>query len=288
MFVRRIARPLLSAVFISGGIDSLRNPGPKVDAAEPVIDLVAEAAQPVAQRAAARASGSVERAVGALDDALDSSSVATDSVPGTDDATSAAHRVSSAVHDVADGKALPVETATFVQANGAVQVAAGILLSTGKAPRLASAALAATLVPTTLAGHRFWEHEGTERAAHRTHFLKNVGLLGGLLLAAVDTEGRPGLAWRAKRARGDASMLTEAAKATAAVGAHAASLDAKAAKRLAKANAKVAGKGGKLGVEVVGERATELGRLLHDRAADLAPVVQERAADLAARAGVRA
>ena len=28
-------------------------------------------------------------------------------------------------------------------------------------------------------------------------FLKNLGLLGGLLLAAVDTEGRPGLAYRA-------------------------------------------------------------------------------------------
>ena len=31
------------------------------------------------------------------------------------------------------------------------------------------------------------------------HFLKNVGLLGGLILAAFDTEGEPSLAWRAKR-----------------------------------------------------------------------------------------
>jgi hypothetical protein len=31
------------------------------------------------------------------------------------------------------------------------------------------------------------------------HFLKNLGLLGGLLLAAADTEGRPSIGWRAER-----------------------------------------------------------------------------------------
>jgi putative oxidoreductase len=30
--------------------------------------------------------------------------------------------------------------------------------------------------------------------------MKNVALLGGLALAAIDTEGRPGLAWRASHA----------------------------------------------------------------------------------------
>ena len=33
--------------------------------------------------------------------------------------------------------------------------------------------------------------------SRRSQFLKNLGLLGGLLLAAVDTEGKPGLAYRA-------------------------------------------------------------------------------------------
>jgi hypothetical protein len=31
------------------------------------------------------------------------------------------------------------------------------------------------------------------------HFFKNLGLLGGLILAALDTEGEPSLSWRAKR-----------------------------------------------------------------------------------------
>ena len=60
--------------------------------------------------------------------------------------------------------------------------------------------LAASLVPTTLAGHPFWAMPKEERAAHQTHFLKNLGLLGGLLLAAADTEGRPGLKYRTTHA----------------------------------------------------------------------------------------
>jgi hypothetical protein len=36
------------------------------------------------------------------------------------------------------------------------------------------------------------------------HFFKNVSMLGGLLLAAVDTDGKPGVAWRAKHAASDA------------------------------------------------------------------------------------
>ena len=61
--------------------------------------------------------------------------------------------------------------------------------------------MAGSLVPTTLAGHAFWEKsDPKERATHRTQFLKNVGLIGGALLAAVDTDGKPGLAWRARNA----------------------------------------------------------------------------------------
>ena len=64
--------------------------------------------------------------------------------------------------------------------------------------------LAASLVPTTAAGHRFWEETDPDHPGdQRLHFLKNVSMLGGLLIAAVDTEGKPGVAWRAKRAVGD-------------------------------------------------------------------------------------
>jgi len=90
------------------------------------------------------------------------------------------------------------DTETLVRINGGVQVAGGTLLALGRFPRLSALALAASLVPTTLAGHRFWEHEGADRQQQMLHFFKNVSMLGGLLLASVDTEGEPGLAWRAR------------------------------------------------------------------------------------------
>ena len=43
------------------------------------------------------------------------------------------------------------------------------------------------------------------RATQRIQFFKNVSMLGGLFLAAVDTEGRPSLSWRAHRAAGHAA-----------------------------------------------------------------------------------
>jgi uncharacterized membrane protein YphA (DoxX/SURF4 family) len=93
---------------------------------------------------------------------------------------------------------------TLVRINGAVQVAAGLALATGRMPRISSALLAATLVPTTAAGHRFWEEkEPATKKAQRIQFFKNASMMGGLMLAAVDTEGKPGVAWRARRAASD-------------------------------------------------------------------------------------
>lgn len=106
---------------------------------------------------------------------------------------------------VAPDAPIPHDPTTLVRINGAVQVGAGLLLATGRVPRLSSAALAATLVPTTAAGHRFWEEtDPAAKAQQRIHFFKNVSMLGGLLLAAVDTDGKPGLAWRARHAARDA------------------------------------------------------------------------------------
>ena len=101
-------------------------------------------------------------------------------------------------------KRVPSDARSLVQLNGAVHLVGGLLLLTGLR-RPAAAALAASLVPTTLAGHRFWEqHDEQQRTQHQIHFMKNLGLMGGLLLAAVDTEGRPGLRYRTQRLVHDA------------------------------------------------------------------------------------
>ena len=119
--------------------------------------------------------------------------------------------------------AVPAKTEDAVRLNGAVQMAAGTLLALGRFPRLSALALAGTLVPTTLAGHRFWEaEEEPDRAQQRIHFLKNLSMLGGLLIAAADTAGNPSLAWRTrhavKTARREASLAARTAKASGKAG----------------------------------------------------------------------
>jgi putative oxidoreductase len=105
---------------------------------------------------------------------------------------------------------LPRDVEQWVKVDAGVKVAAGSLLALGKLPRISALALSASIVPTTLAGHRFWEHDDPkERFGQLSHFLKNLGLLGGLLIAAVDTEGRPSVGYRARRVAHRAADATE-------------------------------------------------------------------------------
>jgi uncharacterized membrane protein YphA (DoxX/SURF4 family) len=138
--IRMLGRPMLAAIFVSGGTSTFLHPERVSPLAEPVVEPLA------------------------------------DKIP-----------------------VVPKETQQAVRLNGAVQVVAGVMLGLGRLPRLSALALAGTLVPTTYAGHRFWEAEDEEsRAQQRIHFLKNLSLLGGLLIAAADTGGRPSLVWRAQ------------------------------------------------------------------------------------------
>lgn len=93
---------------------------------------------------------------------------------------------------------LPTRPRDLVRLNGAVQVTAGLLLATSHLTRPAAMALAGSLVPTTIAGHPFWrESDPARRREGQIQVMKNMGILGGLLLAAVDTEGRPSMRRRA-------------------------------------------------------------------------------------------
>ncbi|HEV3356480.1 MAG TPA: DoxX family protein [Pseudonocardiaceae bacterium] len=133
MIISRLARPLIAAIFIVGGIDTLRNPEPKVKQVEPFLT----------------------RTVGGVAESLP--------------------------------EQVPTDPATLVRIDAAVKVGAGVLLALGKFPRLAAFALAVGLVPTSLAAHAFWEHEDPQaRAAQKFQFLKNLGLLGGLLLVVTE------------------------------------------------------------------------------------------------------
>ena len=151
---------MLAAIFIQGGIAALRYPQAHVQAAKPVLDAV----KPVLSDAAGAAAPTIDKAAA--------------SVPV----------------DLPPTSTTWLDDETLVKIDGGVKVVAGTMLALGKAPRLASTALAASLIPTTVAGHRFWEESDEEtRATQQINFFKNVSLLGGLLIAFADTGGRESL-----------------------------------------------------------------------------------------------
>ncbi|MEH1101024.1 DoxX family protein [Micromonospora sp. CPCC 205561] len=111
---------------------------------------------------------------------------------------------------------IPTDTETLIRINSAVQVGAGLMLATGRFPRPAALVLAGTLIPVTLAGHPFWNKDDpAARQNDQTQFLKNLGLLGGLLLAAADTGGRPSLRWRTGHRVGQSRRSVQRAVRTA-------------------------------------------------------------------------
>jgi uncharacterized membrane protein YphA (DoxX/SURF4 family) len=221
MLIRRIARPMLSAAFISRGIDALRSPKPAADAARPTLEGLSKLPDPV-------------------------------------------------------GTNVPSNAETVARVNAAVQIGGGLLLATGKLPRVASAALALTVVPGSLGAHKFWSESDPHRKAdERRAFLTDVSLIGGLIIAAVDTEGKPSLGWRGRRA---AHKVTEAVSAA---------LPAGAATGGALADSALAEKVGH-GLQIGAERGRELAHIARERGADLAEVALERGVEWAEVARERA
>ena len=195
--------------------------------------------------------------------------------------------------------ALPDDTEQLIRINGGIQLVAGSLLAIGRFPRLSALALAATLVPTTLAGHPYWEaKDDQERAQQRIHFLKNLTMLGGLLIAAADTEGKPSLAWQSRHAvhavRHDVSLATRTAKASGKAGAKVGGTVVKAqdaadlalAKAdLARARASTArARAGRVRAEKAAEARAKAGKAAHKASAKAG----KAAGKAAGRAGVKA
>jgi len=174
------------------------------------------------------------------------------------------------------GTSVPSNAETVARVNAAVQIGGGLLLATGKLPRLASAALAFTVVPGSLGGHMFWAETDPQRKAdERRAFLTDVSLIGGLIIAAVDTEGKPSLGWRGRRA---ARKVSEAVTSALPVGAAAGG---------ALADSALAEKVGH-GLQVGAERGRELAQTALERGEELADVARERVpqfADLARERG---
>jgi uncharacterized membrane protein YphA (DoxX/SURF4 family) len=122
-----------------------------------------------------------------------------------------AQKVAPAIHKVTT--AVPTDTRTLVRMTSGLQIGAGAVLALGIAPRLAAATLAATTLPLAVVEHAFWsEQDKQAKREKRTAFLTDLGLVGGLLLASVDTEGKPGVPWRTRRAARDARRAARTAR----------------------------------------------------------------------------
>jgi uncharacterized membrane protein YphA (DoxX/SURF4 family) len=219
MLVRRVARPLLSAVFISQGVEALRRPAEAAEIARPA----AEGLQKLPESPAAKIAQDPE---------------------------------------------------SLARVTAGVQIGGGLLLASGKLPRLASAALALSVVPGSLGGHLFWAETDPERKAQmRREFVTDLSLIGGLMIASVDTEGKPSLGWRGRRAARRASEAVAAALPGAA--ASSGSL------------LETVGERGREFAEVAGERVSPLLDVARERGAEFAELARERGADWAETARER-
>lgn len=82
---------------------------------------------------------------------------------------------------------LPLDDEAVVKANGAAQLVAGTTLALGIVPRASAAVLAASLLPTSIAGHPYWKvDDPAQRQAQKLQFQKNMAMLGGLLFAIIE------------------------------------------------------------------------------------------------------
>lgn len=79
-----------------------------------------------------------------------------------------------------------------VRLNGATMVLGGLAVATGVQPRLGAAAIIGSLIPTTIAGHAFWnDTDPVARKTNKIQVLKNLGLAGGLLAVVVAPRRQP-------------------------------------------------------------------------------------------------
>jgi uncharacterized membrane protein YphA (DoxX/SURF4 family) len=154
------------------------------------------------------------------------------------------------------------------------------MLASGRVPRLASAALAATVVPANLGAHMFWSESDPEiKATKRRDFLSDVSMLGGLVIASADTAGKPSLGWRGRHA---AHHLTETVAAALPIGGSAASaslLETGLADRL-----HTGAERGRELAATAAEKAAPLLEAARDRGTELAEIALERGKELSGNA----
>jgi putative oxidoreductase len=78
----------------------------------------------------------------------------------------------------------------FLGAAIVLELGGGLSVALGYRARLGALALVVFVIPTTLIFHNFWTLTGPEQQLQTIMFLKNLSMLGGLLLVAAYGPGR--------------------------------------------------------------------------------------------------
>jgi putative oxidoreductase len=87
------------------------------------------------------------------------------------------------------GKGLPMPEVLAVL-TVVIELGAGLLLVVGWKARWAAFLLFLFIIPVSLVYHNFWTMEGAQAAMNKIQFMKNVSIMGGMLLAAAFGPGR--------------------------------------------------------------------------------------------------
>jgi putative oxidoreductase len=96
-------------------------------------------------------------------------------------------------HDVAGfmaSKGIPLASLALV-ITLVIEIGGGLLVLAGIKARYAAVILALWLVPVTLVFHNFWAVPAAQMQDQMANFLKNVAIMGGLLILAYASPERP-------------------------------------------------------------------------------------------------
>jgi putative oxidoreductase len=87
------------------------------------------------------------------------------------------------------GRGLPMPL-YLAYAAGAVEIALGALVVAGWQSRWAALGLIAFTIVATYLGHDFWTQTGAQARGNQIHAMKNLAIVGGLLMLAAGGPGR--------------------------------------------------------------------------------------------------